>query len=232
MEIKSKKYRKKKCRIKRGAGKGGRKMNHKERRDAQMAYISDQEIMEEQKVCRRLLQELNTADRSDFEKIGELVKKLFGKSEGAFLNPPFYCDYGSHIEVGKNFFANYNCTIIDVAKVKIGDYCQMAPNVAIYTAGHPVHPAARNTAYEYGIEVTIGDNVWIGGNTVILPGVHIGSNTVIGAGSVVTKDIPDWVIAAGNPCKVIRKITEEDRKYYYKDREFDPEAWETVSKAE
>lgn len=207
-------------------------MNHKERRDAQMAYISDQEIMEEQKVCRRLLQELNTADRSDFEKIGELVKKLFGKSEGAFLNPPFYCDYGSHIEVGKNFFANYNCTIIDVAKVKIGDYCQMAPNVAIYTAGHPVHPAARNTAYEYGIEVTIGDNVWIGGNTVILPGVHIGSNTVIGAGSVVTKDIPDWVIAAGNPCKVIRKITEEDRKYYYKDREFDPEAWETVSKAE
>lgn len=207
-------------------------MNQKERRDAQMAYISDQEIMEEQKVCRRLLQELNTADRSDFEKIGELVKKLFGKSEGAFLNPPFYCDYGSHIEVGKNFFANYNCTIIDVAKVKIGDYCQMAPNVAIYTAGHPVHPAARNTAYEYGIEVTIGDNVWIGGNTVILPGVHIGSNTVIGAGSVVTKDIPDWVIAAGNPCKVIRKITEEDRKYYYKDREFDPEAWETVSKAE
>lgn len=207
-------------------------MNQKERRDAQMAYISDQEIMEEQKVCRRLLQELNTADRSDFDKIGELVKKLFGKSEGAFLNPPFYCDYGSHIEVGKNFFANYNCTIIDVAKVKIGDYCQMAPNVAIYTAGHPVHPAARNTAYEYGIEVTIGDNVWIGGNTVILPGVHIGSNTVIGAGSVVTKDIPDWVIAAGNPCKVIRKITEEDRKYYYKDREFDPEAWETVSKAE
>lgn len=207
-------------------------MNQKERRDAQMAYISDQEIMEEQKVCRRLLQELNTADRSDFDKIGELVKKLFGKSEGAFLNPPFYCDYGSHIEVGKNFFANYNCTIIDVAKVKIGDYCQMAPNMAIYTAGHPVHPAARNTAYEYGIEVTIGDNVWIGGNTVILPGVHIGSNTVIGAGSVVTKDIPDWVIAAGNPCKVIRKITEEDRKYYYKDREFDPEAWETVSKAE
>lgn len=207
-------------------------MNNIERRDAQMAYVSDQSVMEEQKVCRRILQELNTTDRSDFEKIGEVVKKLFGKSENAFLNPPFYCDYGSHIEVGKNFFANYNCTIIDVAKVRIGDNCQMAPNVAIYTAGHPVHPAARNTAYEYGIEVTIGDNVWIGGNTVILPGVHIGSNTVIGAGSVVTKDIPEWVIAAGNPCRVIRKITEEDRKYYYKDREFDPEAWETVSAAE
>lgn len=207
-------------------------MNNIERRDAQMAYISDEAIMEEQKVCRKILQELNTADRSDFEKIGEIVKKLFGKSEGAFLNPPFYCDYGMHIEVGKNFFANYNCTIIDVAKVTIGDNCQMAPNVAIYTAGHPVHPAARNTAYEYGIEVTIGDNVWIGGNTVILPGVHIGNNAVIGAGSVVTKDIPDNVIAAGNPCRVIRGITEEDRKYYYKDREFDPEAWEVVSRAE
>ena len=205
-------------------------MNNLERRDAQMAYISDESVMEEQKVCRRILQELNTVDRSDFDRIGQLVKRLFGKSEGAFLNPPFYCDYGSHIEVGKNFFANYNCTIIDVAKVKIGDNCQMAPNVAIYTAGHPVHPVSRNFAYEYGIEVTIGDNVWIGGNTVILPGVHIGSNTVIGAGSVVTKDIPDWVVAAGNPCKVIRQITEEDKRYYYKDRAFDPEAWEIISK--
>ena len=204
-------------------------MNNLERRDAQMAYISDESVMEEQKVCRRILQELNTVDRSDFDRIGQLVKRLFGKSEGAFLNPPFYCDYGSHIEVGKNFFANYNCTIIDVAKVKIGDNCQMAPNVAIYTAGHPVHPVSRNSAYEYGIEVTIGDNVWIGGNTVILPGVHIGSNTVIGAGSVVTKDIPDWVVAAGNPCKVIRQITEEDKRYYYKDRAFDPEAWEIIS---
>lgn len=205
-------------------------MNNLERRDAQMAYISDEAVMEEQKVCRRILQELNTVDRSDFERIGQLVKQLFGKFEGAFLNPPFYCDYGSHIEVGKNFFANYNCTIIDVAKVKIGDNCQMAPNVSIYTAGHPVHPVSRNSAYEYGIEVTIGDNVWIGGNTVILPGVHIGSNTVIGAGSVVTKDIPDWVIAVGNPCRVVRRITEEDKQYYYKDRKFDPEAWEIISK--
>ena len=91
-----------------------------------------------------------------------------------------------------------------------------------------MHPVSRNSAYEYGIEVTIGDNVWIGGNTVILPGVHIGSNTVIGAGSVVTKDIPDWVVAAGNPCKVIRQITEEDKRYYYKDRAFDPEGREII----
>lgn len=92
------------------------------------------------------------------------------KTDGAFVNPPFYCDYGKNIEVGKNFFANYNCMIIDVAKVIIGENCMMAPNVAIYTAGHPIHPAARNSAYEYGIEVTIGDNVWLGGNTVVVLG--------------------------------------------------------------
>ncbi len=205
-------------------------MDNIERRDKEMAYISDEAVMEEQKKCRRILQRLNTVDRSDFDAIGKIVEELLGKSDRAFINPPFYCDYGSHIEVGKNFFANYNCTVIDVAKVRIGDNCQFAPNVAIYTAGHPLHPVSRNSLYEYGISVTIGDNVWIGGNTVVLPGVHIGSNTVIGAGSVVTKDIPDWVVAAGNPCRVIKKITEEDKKYYYKDREFDAEAWEEICK--
>lgn len=205
-------------------------MTNRERRDLGLPYISDESVMEEQKVCRELLQKLNTVDRADFDEISRLVKKLLGKSEGAFINPPFYCDYGSHIEVGKNFFANYNCTILDVATVKIGDNCQMAPNVAIYTAGHPVHPVSRNSSYEYGIPVEIGDNVWLGGNTVILPGVRIGSNSIIGAGSVVTKDIPEWSIAAGNPCKVIRKITEADKKYYYRDREFDAEAWEVIRK--
>ena len=101
----------------------------------------------------------------------------------------------------------------------------LAPNVAIYTAGHPVHPLTRNTLYEYGIEITIGDNVWIGGNTVICPGAHIGSNTVIGAGSVVTRDIPDYSIAAGNPCRVIRSITDADKKFYFRDLEFDEETW-------
>lgn len=200
-------------------------MDNITRRNKELPYISDESIFEEQKRARKLTQQLNTIDRADFDGIGKLVKELLGKSDNAFINPPFYCDYGFNIEVGKNFFANYNCTILDVAKVTIGDNCQMAPNVAIYTAGHPVHPQTRNTSYEYGISVIIGDNVWIGGNTVICPGVHIGSNTVIGAGSVVTKDIPDWCIAAGNPCKVIRKITQEDRKFYYKDREFDEEAW-------
>ena len=203
-------------------------MTNKERRDAQLAYISDDSIMEEQKICRRKLQKLNFMDRSDFDGIAKAVKDLLGASDGAMINPPFYCDYGTHIETGKNFFANYNCTILDVAKVKIGDNCQMAPNVAIYTAGHPIHPVTRNSMYEYGKEVTIGDNVWIGGNTVICPGVRIGSNTVIGAGSVVTKDLPAWSVAAGNPCRVIRSITERDRKILFRDEEIDAQAWEDI----
>ncbi len=115
--------------------KGRVKMDNIEKRDLELPYISDEAVMEEQKVCRRILQRLNMMDRSDFDGIGKVVKELLGKSEGAFINPTFYCDYGSHIQVGKNFFANYNCTIIDVATVTIGDNCQLAPNVAIYTAG-------------------------------------------------------------------------------------------------
>lgn len=205
-------------------------MTMKERRDAGLAYQSDASVVEEQAVSRRILQKLNFMDRSDFEGIAAVVKELLGKSEGAFINPPFYCDYGKNIEVGKNFFANYNCTILDVAKVKIGDNCQMAPNVAIYTAGHPIHPATRNSLYEYGKPVTIGDNVWIGGNTVICPGVQVGNNVVIGAGSVVTKDLPDWCIAAGNPCRVIRKITDADKRKLFRDEEIDDEAWADIQR--
>lgn len=203
-------------------------MTNKERMNAQMAYIADDALWEEQQICRRKLQRLNFMDRSDFQGLEEAVRDLLGKSDGAFINPPFYCDYGTNIEVGKNFFANYNCTILDVAKVRIGDNCQLAPNVAIYTAGHPVHPVSRNSGYEYGKEITIGDNVWIGGNAVICPGVHIGNNVVIGAGSVVTKDVPDWVIAAGNPCRVLRKITEQDRRKLFGSEEIDEEAWNDI----
>lgn len=112
----------------------------KKRRDMQLAYIADGDLLAEQSTCRKILQKLNFVDRSDFDEIAKLVKELLGKSDHAWINPPFYCDYGFNIEVGKNFFANYNCTILDVAKVKMGDNCQLAPNVAIYTAGHPVHP--------------------------------------------------------------------------------------------
>lgn len=204
-------------------------MNNIERRDRGMAYISDESVMEQQKRARILTQELNTMDRGDYRGIAEVVKELLGQSDGAWINPPFYCDYGFNIEVGSNFFANYNCTMLDVAKITIGKNCFMAPNVSIYTAGHPIHPDSRNSMYEYGIPVTIGDNVWIGGNVVICPGVTVGNNCVIGAGSVVTKDIPDWTIAAGNPCRVIRKITDEDRRFYFRDIPFDDEAWDNIS---
>lgn len=205
-------------------------MTNSERRDREMAYIADEAVAEEMMRCRRILQKLNFMDRSDLAGIAKVTAELLGSSEGAFINPPFYCDYGKHIKVGKNFFANYNCTIIDVAEVRIGDNCLMAPNVAIYTAGHPVYPSTRNSAYEYGKAVTIGDNVWLGGNTVVCPGVHIGSNSVIGAGSVVTRDIPDWCIAAGNPCRVLRKITEADRKSLFHNEEIDAEAWADIER--
>lgn len=200
-------------------------MTQIERRNSGMAYKSDKEVFEEQRKTRKLLWELNNTDISDFEKISEIVNRLVkGDKTNIFINPPFHCDYGFNIYIGKNFFANYNCTILDVAEVEIGDNVLFAPNVAIYTAGHPVHPVARASGYEYGAKVKIGNNVWIGGNAVVNPGVTIGDNTVIGSGSVVTKDIPANVIAAGNPCRVIREITDEDINYYFKDKKFDDEA--------
>ncbi len=207
-------------------------MTNPQRRDAQLPYISDEAVMEEQRRTRAILQKLNTIDVSDFEGIAALVRELLQTEEEPFINPPFYCDYGNHIKVGKNFFANYNCTFLDVAAITFGDNCLLGPNVSIYTAGHPVHPHSRNSRYEYGIAVTVGNDVWLGGCTVICPGVTIGDGCVIGAGSVVTKDIPPYSIAAGNPCRVIRTITDEDRKYYFRDRVFDDEAWAAIQQGE
>ena len=179
-------------------------------------------LSEERLENKKKIYEFNRCEPEEMQRSQELLKQILGKTgENVWIEAPFHCDYGYNIEVGENFFANYNLVILDVGKVKIGKNVQFAPNVAIYTAGHPVHPDSRNSGYEYGIDITIGDNVWLGGNTVVMPGVHIGNNVVIGGGRVVTKDIPDDVIAVGNPCRVLRKITEDDRKYYFKDREFD-----------
>ena len=207
-------------------------MTNQERRDAHLAYIADGPIFEELAKARGLVQKLNTINRTDGEGILKLIRELLQTEQSPCIVPPFYCDYGSHISVGKNFFANYNCTLLDVGRITFGDNCMLAPNVAIYTAGHPLHPDSRNSGYEYGADVVIGSNVWIGGSVVITPGVHIGDCCVIGAGSVVTKDIPAWSLAAGNPCRVIREITEKDRRFYFKDKEFDETAWEQVRKEE
>ncbi|MBP5175801.1 MAG: sugar O-acetyltransferase [Treponema sp.] len=198
-------------------------MNQKERMLAGLPYkawldgLSEDRLENKKRIFR-----FNNLEPGHFAEKDKLLKEILGKTgERVNIEAPFHCDYGYNIQVGEDFFANYNFTVLDVGKVKIGANAQIAPNVSIYTAGHPIHPESRNSGYEYGIEITIGDNVWIGGNTCIMPGVKIGNNVVIGAGSVVTKDLPDNVIAVGNPCRVIREITEEDRDFYYKDRRFD-----------
>jgi len=198
-------------------------MNQKERMLAHLPYRSWLDGLSEERLeCKKLIYEYNSLPPERWGEQMDLLKKILGKT-GEWLNieRPFRCDYGYNIEIGENFFANYNFIVLDVGKVRIGDNVQMGPNVAIYTAGHPLHPDSRNSGYEWGLDITIGDNVWIGGNTCVLPGVTIGSNSVIGAGSVVSKDIPDWSLAVGNPCRVIRKITEEDRDYYMKGKKFD-----------
>ena len=200
-------------------------MNQKERMLAGLPYkawldgLSEDRLENKKRIFR-----FNNLEPGHFAEKDKLLKEILGKTgERVNIEAPFHCDYGYNIEVGEDFFANYNFTVLDVGKVKIGANAQIAPTVSIYTAGHPIHPESRNSGYEYGIEITIGDNVWIGGNTCIMPGVKIGNNVVIGAGSVVTKDLPDNVIAVGNPCRVIREISEEDRDFYYKDRRFDVE---------
>lgn len=200
-------------------------MNQKERMMAGLPYKAWMDGLEQERMQnKQRIYEYNNLRPDDAEHMKELLKQILGKTGKEFyIEPPFRCDYGYNIEVGENFYANYNAVILDVGKVTFGNNVMLAPNVAVYAAGHPVHPESRNSGYEYGMPVTVGDNVWIGGNTVINPGVTIGSNVVIGSGSVVTKDIPDNVIAAGNPCRVIREITEADRDFYYKDRKFDVE---------
>lgn len=198
-------------------------MNQKERMLAGLPYKAWLDGLSEERMENKLkIYAYNLLRPDEKNKMDELIKDILGKTgENVFVEQPFHCDYGKNIEVGNNFYSNYNCTILDVGRVIIGENVMFAPNVSIYTAGHPIHPNSRNSGYEYGIEVIIGDNVWVGGSVVINPGVHIGNNVVIGSGSVVTKDIPDNVIAVGNPCRVIREITEDDRKYYFKDKEFD-----------
>ena len=208
-------------------------MDNRYRRDHGMAYYSDESVLREQLAAKKEIRKYNTVMPFDPKEGMACLERAGIKHRGkVYFEPPFYCEYGTHIEVGESFYANTGCVMLDVGKITIGDHAFFGPNVALYTAGHPIHPDSRNSEYEYGIPITIGNNVWIGGNCVILPGIEIGDNVVIGAGSFVTKNIPDNVCAAGNPCRVIREITEEDRKYYYKNRLFDHEVWEIINKTD
>jgi acetyltransferase-like isoleucine patch superfamily enzyme len=207
-------------------------MTQDERMRANLPYFAWLDGLSEARMeCKKKIYKYNNLMPDDIDGIDKTIKSIIGKTgKDIHIEQPFRCDYGTNIEVGENFYANYNLTILDVGKVTIGDNVLIAPNVSIYTAGHPVDAKCRNSGAEYGIDISIGDNCWIGGNVVIVPGANIGNNVVIGAGSVVTKDIPDNVIAVGNPCKVLRKITDEDALYYFKDRKFDDESLELMKK--
>lgn len=173
----------------------------------------DAELLAERQRAKEIVFRYNSLQPSMIEERNELLKSLFGSVKGNFfIEPPFRCDYGCNIEIGENFYANYNLVILDCAKVTIGDNVLIGPNVGIYTAGHPLHFELRNEEWEFACPITIEDNVWIGGNVVLNPGVTIGRNSVVGSGSVLTKDIPANVVAAGNPCRVIREITDADKR--------------------
>ena len=184
-------------------------MTEKEKMLSGMVYSEiDDQLLKELNEVKEIIHEYNALKPSQTLRRFQILKDLLGHvaDDEIIVNQPFYCDYGKQIRVGKRFFANFNLTVLDEARVTIGDDCFIGPNVSIYTACHSTDPVERNTRREWAEPVTIGDNVWIGGSVTILPGVTIGSNVTIGAGSVVTRDIPDNVVAVGNPCKVIKKI--------------------------
>ncbi len=187
-------------------------MTEKEKMLAGLPYDAFTDDLKEARLRAKLLcRKFNDLMPDDEEGRVAAIKELLGKTgQNVWIEQPFLCDYGENIEVGENFYANYNLVILDCAKVKIGDNAFIAPNVGIYTAAHPIIAEQRNTGSEYAGEINIGNNVWIGGGVQICPGVTIGDNTVIGAGSVVTKDIPANVVAVGNPCRVLREITLDD----------------------
>ncbi len=168
---------------------------------------TDEHLVNERHAARVLFQEFNASNEEQKVKRVKLLQNLFQSTpENLYIEPPFYCDYGYNIRLGKNVFVNYNCCILDVSTVSIGDNAMFGPNVQIYTATHPLAYKLRNSGVEYAKPIVIGDNVWIGGHSVICPGVTIGNNVVIGAGSVVTKDFPDDVCIAGNPARIIKSI--------------------------
>lgn len=192
-------------------------MTEKEKAAAGLLYDAnyDQDLLKAREKAKEILYDYNLLRPSMQTEKQQMLKSLLGKTcENFIFEPPFFCDYGYNIEVGENFFANMNFVVLDGAKVTIGSNVFIAPSVGIYTAGHPFDVEQRNSGLEYAYPVTIGDNVWIGAGVQILPGVNIGDNVVIGAGSVVSKDIPSDVLAVGNPCKVIRRITDADKDKY------------------
>lgn len=203
-------------------------MENKDRMFTGDLYLpNDAAITEEQNACLELLHTFNQTRPSEQEKRNQLLKQMFAEiGKNCYIEPPFHANFGGkHVHFGKNIYANFNLTMVDDGHIYVGDYTMFAPGVIVATAGHPILPELRETVYQYNMPVYIGKNCWIGAGAIILPGVTIGDQVVVGAGSVVTKDLPSNVVAVGNPCRVIREINEHDRVYYFKNRKID---WDTL----
>ncbi|MFB6362813.1 sugar O-acetyltransferase [Paenibacillus elgii] len=196
-------------------------VNRTEKEKMKLGLLYDangnESLIKEREYAKEICFRYNQLPPSRAEERKDIIKKLFGKTGNNFLiEPSFYCDYGYNIEIGENFYSNHNLVILDGVKVTFGDNVFIAPNCGFYTAGHPLDVEQRNMGLEYAYPIKVGNNVWIGGNVSVMPGVTIGDDTVIGGGSVVTKNIPSGVIAVGNPCRVLREITDEDKNKYTK----------------
>lgn len=181
---------------------------------------SDEELVKEQMGYLDRLYDYNMTRPVQWERRAELLKEMFAEiGEECYIEPPFHANFGGHhVHFGKNIYANFNLTMVDDTHIYVGDYTMFGPNVVVATAGHPILPGLREQGYQYNAPVHIGKNCWLGAGVIIVPGITIGDNVVIGAGSVVTKDLPSNVVAVGNPCKVLREVNEHDREYYFKGR--------------
>ncbi len=199
-------------------------MTHKEMmHTGDIYYPSDDEIMQEQLQCLDKLYDFNQTRPTELDKREKMLKEMFAEiGENCYIEPPFHANWGGkHCHFGKNVYANFNLTMVDDTHIYVGDCTMFGPNCVIATAGHPILPELREKAYQYNMPVHIGRNCWLGAGVLVMPGITIGDNSVIGAGSVVTKDIPANVIAVGNPCRVLREINEHDREFYFKDKKID-----------
>ena len=181
----------------------------------------DADVLEQQMEYQELLYDYNMTRPSEGDRRTALLKEMFAEiGENCYIEPPLHSNMGGHhVHFGRNIYANYNLTLVDDTHIYVGDYTMFGPNVTIATAGHPILPELRQRGLQYNMPVRIGKNCWLGAGVIILPGITIGDDVVVGAGSVVTKDIPSGVVAVCNPCRILREVGEHDRKYYFKDRE-------------
>ena len=200
---------------------------HQLQHSGQLYWPNDDSLMTEQFQCQELMYDYNATRPHEQHRRGELLRQMFAEiGDNCYIEPPFYANWGGHhVHLGNNVYANYGVTFVDDTHIYIGEHTMIGPNCVLATANHPILPELREKAYQYNLPIRIGCNCWLGAGVIVVPGVTIGDNTVIGAGSVVTKDIPANVVAVGNPCHVLRPISEHDKEYFYRDRKIN---WETL----